>query len=92
MYTSQPEAVPAQVALAQSETLRSEDLDTSATSHGKLIITRTKMSFSPIYLTGFSPKNPPPPPLPPQRNIFFGVCMALATSIVMTFEKKKLNP
>ncbi|XP_046439964.1 ankyrin-2-like isoform X4 [Daphnia pulex] len=33
MYTSQPEAVPAQVALAQSETLRSEDLDTSATSH-----------------------------------------------------------
>jgi hypothetical protein len=36
MYTSQPEAVPAQVALAQSETLRSEDFDTSATSHGKL--------------------------------------------------------
>jgi hypothetical protein len=83
MYTSQPEAVPAQVALAQSETLRSEDLDTSATSHGKLIIARTKMSFSPIYLTGFSPT-----PLPPQRNIIFGVCMALATSIVMTFEKK----
>ncbi len=72
MYTSQPEAVPAQVALAQSETLRSEDLDTSATSHGKLIITRTKMSFSPIYLTGFSP-NPPPPSTAPAKHYFWCV-------------------
>lgn len=36
MHTSHPEAVPAQVALAQSETIRSEDLDTTAASHGKL--------------------------------------------------------
>ncbi|XP_045031248.1 ankyrin-2 isoform X6 [Daphnia magna] len=33
MHTSHPEAVPAQVALAQSETIRSEDLDTTAASH-----------------------------------------------------------
>lgn len=40
MYTSHPEAIPAQVALAQSETLRSDDLDATATSHGKFTNSR----------------------------------------------------